>query len=308
MLRETVLGVARNDVVRKLITGTRLTDQLVRRFVAGDHLDDAIQATRRLTGSGLKVSIDHLGEGVTQPEDAERCTHDYLDLLDQLRKQKLAPDAEVSIKTTAIGLQLADHGPEQALENARVICIAARTAGTDVTVDMEEHTTTDDTLALVGELRKDYPDTGVVVQAYLRRTETDCRDLAGPGSRVRLVKGAYSGPESVAYTDRHQIDKAYVRCLKILMNGRGYPMIATHDPRLISIAESLAIRAGRSAGQLEFQFLYGIGVPLQQRLLKAGHTVRVYLPYGTDWYNYLARRLAERPTNLALLARGLARR
>lgn len=308
MLRETLLGLSRNDAVKKMITGFPPTDKLVRAFVAGDRLDDAIDTTRRLVGQGLTVSIDHLGEDTTDREQADRCTHAYLDLLDRLRKEKLAARSEVSIKPTAIGQELADSGPAVALENARVICIAARTAGTTVTVDMEDHSTTDATLAMAAELRQDYPDTGVVVQSYLRRTESDCRDLAGTDARVRLVKGAYSEGEDIAFTHRGDIDKSYVRCLKILINGNGYPMVATHDKRLIKIAETLALQAGRAPGDLEFQFLYGIGLPEQRRLLAAGHTVRVYLPYGTDWYGYLVRRLAERPGNLALLARGIARR
>lgn len=308
MLREALLGMSRNGAVRKMITSFPPTDRLVRAFVAGDQLEDAVDATRRLVRQGLTVTIDHLGEDTTDQEQADRCTHAYLDLLDQLRKQKLAARAEVSLKPTAIGQDLANGGPAAALENARVICIAARTAGTTVTLDMEDHTMTDATLTMAAELRQDYPDAGVVVQSYLRRTESDCRDLAGIKARVRLVKGAYSEPESVAYTRRGDVDKSYVRCMKILINGDGYPMIATHDKRLIKIAETLAVQAGRSPGDLEFQFLYGIGVPEQRRLLAAGHTVRVYLPYGSDWYGYLVRRLAERPGNIALLARGLARR
>lgn len=308
MLRETLLDLSRNDTVKKMITGFGPTDQLVRAFVAGDDLDDAITATRRLVGQGLCVTVSHLGEDTTTREEADRSTQAYLDLLDRLRKEKLATRAEVSIKPTAIGQGLRDGNTGDTLENARVICIAARTAGTTVTVDMEDHTTTDATLAMAAELRQDYPDTGVVVQSYLRRTENDCRDLARMSARVRLVKGAYSESGPDAYTRAADIDKSYVRCLKILMNGGGYPMIATHDKRLIEIAETLALQAGRGPGDLEFQFLYGIGRPEQRRFLEAGHTVRVYLPYGIDWYGYLVRRLAERPGNLALLARGIARR
>lgn len=308
MLRESLLGLSRNDAVKKMITGFRPTDQLVRAFVAGDQLQDAVAATRRLVDQGLSVTVSHLGEDTTSREQADRSTRAYVDLLDRLRREKLATRTEVSIKPTSIGQGLTGHSTDETLENARVICIAARTAGTTVTVDMEDHTTTDATLTMAAELRQDYPDTGVVVQSYLRRTESDCRDLAQTPARVRLVKGAYSesGPE--AYGRGSEIDKSFVRCLKILINGAGYPMIASHDRRLIKIAETLALQAGRAPGDLEFQFLYGIGQPEQRRLLAAGHTVRVYLPYGIDWYGYLVRRLAERPGNVALLARGIARR
>jgi proline dehydrogenase len=170
---------------------------------------------------------------------------------------------------------------------------------------MEEHTTTDATLATLRELRKDFPETGAVLQAYLRRTESDCRALAFEGSRVRLCKGAYDEPESVAFQSRLEVDRSYVRCLKVLLAGQGYPMIATHDPRMIRIASSLASRNGRAAGSYEFQMLYGIRPDEQRRLAEAGETVRVYVPYGTEWYGYLMRRLAERPQNLTFFARSL---
>ena len=170
---------------------------------------------------------------------------------------------------------------------------------------MEDHTTTDQTLATLRELRKDFPETGAVLQAYLHRTVDDCRALAYEGSRVRLCKGAYKEPVEVAFQGRHEVDKSYVRCLKVLMAGQGYPMIATHDPRMIRIASSLASRNGRAAGSYEFQMLFGIRPEEQRRLVAAGETVRVYVPYGTEWYGYLMRRLAERPANMMFFARAL---
>ncbi|MDQ6640901.1 MAG: proline dehydrogenase family protein, partial [Actinomycetota bacterium] len=203
---------------------------------------------------------------------------------------------------------LPEVGDKLCLENARTICRAARNVGTTVTIDMEDHTTTDSTLATVRELRKDFPETGAVLQAYLHRTEADARALAFEGSRVRLCKGAYREPESVAYQDRLDVDKSYVRCLKVLMAGQGYPMVATHDPRMISIAAALATRNGRSHGSYEYQMLYGIRPDEQQRLADSGEKVRVYLPYGQEWYGYLMRRLAERPSNLTFFARSLLSR
>ncbi len=204
----------------------------------------------------------------------------YLDLLEGLSHAGLARNAEVSVKLSAIGQALPEIGPKLATENARRICRAARNAGTTVTLDMEDHTTTDRTLATLRELRKDFPETGAVVQAYLYRTEQDCRALAHEGSRVRLCKGAYNEPEEVAYQDRHDVDKSYVRCLKVLMAGEGYPMVATHDPRLVKIASALATRNGRMPGTYEFQMLFGIRGEEQKRLAEAGEKVRVYLPYG----------------------------
>ena len=199
----------------------------------------------------------------------------------------------------------ADSGHKVALENARDICRAARNAGTTVTLDMEDHTTTDSTLRVLRELRKDFPETGAVLQAYLRRTETDCRDLAHQGSRVRLCKGAYNEPEEVAFQSRLDVDRSYVRCLKVLMRGAGYPMVATHDPRLVKIASALATRNGRMPGTYEFQMLYGIRTEEQKRLAQAGEKMRVYVPYGEEWYGYLMRRLAERPQNLTFFLRSL---
>jgi proline dehydrogenase len=209
------------------------------------------------------------------------------------------------VKLSAIGQALPDVGPKLSTENARRICRAARNVGTTVTLDMEDHTTTDLTLGALRELRKDYPETGAVLQAYLHRTEQDCRALAYEGSRVRLCKGAYNEPEEVAFQDRHDVDKSYVRCLKVLMAGEGYPMIATHDPRLIKIASALATRNGRMPGTYEFQMLFGIRGEEQKRLARAGEKVRVYLPYGEEWYGYLMRRLAERPSNLTFFLRSL---
>jgi proline dehydrogenase len=212
---------------------------------------------------------------------------------------------EVSLKLSALGQMLPGDGRKVALEHAREICEAAAEAGTTVTLDMEDHTTTDATLGTLQELRKDFPETGAVLQAYLHRTEADCRDLAYEGSRVRLCKGAYNEPESVAFQDKHEVDKSYVRCLKVLMAGQGYPMVASHDPRMIDIAGALATRHGRAQGSYEFQMLFGIRPDEQRRLAEAGEKVRVYVPYGQEWYGYLMRRLAERPQNLSFFVRSL---
>jgi proline dehydrogenase len=259
---------------------------------------------------GLKATLDFLGEDTLDVEQAEATVTAYLDLLKQLAARGLTRSAEVSVKLSAIGQALPDNagfegGHKIALENARTICRAARNAGTTVTLDMEDHTTTDSTLAILRELRKDFPETGAVLQAYLHRTESDCRALAYEGSRVRLCKGAYNEPESVAFQDRLEVDKSFVRCLKVLLGGQGYPMIATHDPRMVDIATSLASRFGRAKGSYEFQMLYGIRPEEQKRLASAGETVRVYVPYGQEWYGYLMRRLAERPQNLSFFAKSL---
>ena len=305
LLRQPLLLLARSEQVKTLVTKMPVSAGIVRSYVPGEATANAVDATARLVGDDLRVTLDYLGEDTLDADQAEATVRAYLDVLAALSSRGLTRHAEVSVKLSAIGQALPHQGHKIALENARTICRAARNAGTTVTLDMEDHTTTDATLATLRELRKDFPETGAVVQAYLHRTEADCRTLAYEGSRVRLCKGAYDEPESVAFQARTDVDKSYVRCLKVLMAGQGYPMVATHDPRLVSIASSLASRYGRAAGSYEFQMLYGIRPDEQRRLADAGETVRVYIPYGTEWYGYLMRRLAERPRNLTFFVRSL---
>jgi proline dehydrogenase len=302
MLRSVILAASRSHQVERLVETAPFSRGVVRRFIAGDGHDDALAATRALVDDGLAVTIDYLGEDTVNPAQAEATRDEYLKLLDALAAVELTPAAEVSVKLSALG-QVFDE--KLALEHARAICARASEAGTTVTLDAEDHTTTDSTLEMLAQLRADFPTTGAVLQAYLRRTEADCRELAGAGSRVRLCKGAYKEPESVAYQSRLDVDKSYVRCLNILMAGEGYPMLATHDPRLVAIGEDRAKWFDRTADEFEFQMLYGVRPDEQRRLARLGYTVRVYLPYGTQWYSYMMRRLAERPANLSFLARAL---
>jgi proline dehydrogenase len=305
LLRQPILVLSRSDRVKSLVSTLPVSSGIVTGYVPGETTAAAVAATARLAEGGLLATLDHLGEDTLDAAQADATVEAYVVLLRELSAAGLTPGAEVSVKLSAIGQALPEHGPTIALENARTICRAARNAGTTVTLDMEDHTTTDSTLAILRELRKDFPETGAVLQAYLRRTEADCRALAHEGSRVRLCKGAYHEPESVAFQDRLEVDRSYVRCLKVLLAGQGYPMIATHDPRMVEIAASLASRHARSPGSFEFQMLYGIRPEEQKRLAAAGHTVRVYVPYGEEWYGYLMRRLAERPQNLSFFARSL---
>jgi len=309
LLRQPLLLLARSEKVKKLVSTMPVSAGIVSSHVPGETTESAVEATARLVDDGLLVTLDFLGEDTLDLEQAEATVAAYLDVLQELAARGLSRSSEVSVKLSAIGQALPDSiaggGHKIALENARTICRGARNAGTTVTLDMEDHTTTDSTLTILRELRKDFPETGAVLQAYLHRTEADCRTLAYEGSRVRLCKGAYKEPETVAFQDRLDVDKSYVRCLKVLLAGQGYPMIATHDPRMIEIASSLASRYGRAKGTYEFQMLYGIRPDEQKRLAGAGDTVRVYVPYGTEWYGYLMRRLAERPANLGFFAKSL---
>jgi proline dehydrogenase len=305
VLRQPLLVLARSDRVKRLVTAMPVSSGIVSRYVPGESTDDAVSATGGLIEQGLHATLDFLGEDTLDREQADATVAAYLDVLSALTEKGLARNTEVSVKLSAVGQALPDNGEKVALENARTICHAARNAGTTVTVDMEDHTTTDSTLGILRELRKDFPETGAVLQAYLHRTESDCRDLAYEGSRVRLCKGAYNEPESVAFQDKHDVDKSYVRCLKVLMAGQGYPMVATHDPRMIDIAGALSTRNGRAQGTYEYQMLFGIRPDEQSRLAEAGEKVRVYVPYGQEWYGYLMRRLAERPSNLSFFVHSL---
>ena len=305
LLRQPILLLARSTKVKQLVSTMPVSSGIVTGYVPGETTTDAVSATSGLVDDGLRVTLDYLGEDTTDAAQADATVAAYKDVLAELSAQGLASKTEVSVKLSAIGQFLPDNGHKVALENARDICRAARNAGTTVTLDMEDHTTTDSTLTILRELRKDFPETGAVLQAMLRRTEADCRALAYEGSRVRLCKGAYLEPEKVAFQDRLDVDRSYVRCLKVLLAGQGYPMIATHDPRMVQIASSLASRFGRRPGTYEFQMLYGIRPDEQKRLAAAGETMRVYSPYGIEWYGYLMRRLAEKPQNLAFFARSL---
>jgi proline dehydrogenase len=306
LLRRTLLSMSRSHKVRHLVETAPVSRSVVARFVAGTSAEDAVEATRDLETKGLLVSLDRLGEDTLDLHQATDTRDAYLRLLELLVAGGLTSGAEVSVKLSAVGQALPGDGEKIALENARAICEAARAAGTTVTLDMEDHTTTDSTLEILRKLRADFPETGAVLQAYLHRTEADCRDLAYAGSRVRLCKGAYKEPETVAFQGKHDVDTAYVRALKVLMAGEGYPMLATHDPRLVAITEDLARRYGRAKDSFEFQMLFGIRPLEQERLAAQGQKVRVYLPYGDDWYGYLVRRMAERPANLAFFLRSVA--
>jgi proline dehydrogenase len=299
------LAASRSGGVRRIVETAPYTRSVVRRFVAGETAADVLATTDRLVSDGMLVTIDHLGEDTVEAVQAKTITEEYERLLERIAEVGYGSRAEVSVKLTALG-QLLDDGERTALENARRICAAARQANTTVTLDMEDYTTVDSTLRILKELRQDFPDTGAVIQAYLRRAEEYCADLAQEGSRVRLCKGAYSAPDSVAFTRKDAVDKSYVRCMRVLMAGRGYPMFATHDPRLIEIGGALAVLNERTPDSFEYQMLYGIRPNEQRRLTELGGQVRVYIPYGEEWYGYLMRRLAERPANVGFFLRSLA--
>ena len=312
-LRPLLLAAGRSAGLKRVVTGLPVTRTVVRRYVPGEGQDAVVAATREILDSGRAISIDHLGEDTSDPSQAEATVQAYLDLLADFGRLEVPPGLgvpalEVSLKLSALGQFLPQDGHDIALANARRICAAADAVGAWVNVDAEDHTTTDSTLAIVRELRVDHPSVATVLQAYLRRTEDDCRALSGEGSRIRLCKGAYAEPADVAFQRSDEVDDSYRRCLAVLFAGEGYPMVASHDPAMISAAHDLAREHGRTRDRYEFQMLFGIRDDEQRRLTAAGHTVRVYTPYGDEWYGYFMRRLAERPANLLFFARSLVGR
>ncbi|WP_144206695.1 proline dehydrogenase family protein [Mycobacterium tilburgii] len=312
-LRPAIIAASRRDGLRRAAEGLSVTRNVVHRFVPGETIDSALESVAALRASDRYVSIDYLGEDVVNADDAAAAVRTYLDLIDRLAGAEQPAGVavrppEVSVKLSAIGQSLARDGEKIARENARTICEAAGRAGMWVTVDAENHTTTDSTLSIVRNLRADFPWLGTVLQAYLRRTLGDCREFAESGARIRLCKGAYDEPVSVAYRGAHQVTASYLACLRELMAGSGYPMVASHDPVIIGAVPDIARESGRGTADFEYQMLYGIRDDEQRRLAGLGNQVRVYVPFGTQWYGYFMRRLAERPANLTFFLRALAQR
>jgi proline dehydrogenase len=304
-LRGGILAASRSARVRRSVESVRATRRVVDRFVAGETVADALECVHRLSGDGLAATVDHLGEEVTDDAGADATVDAYGALLDALASKDLARGADVSVKLTALGL-LVD--PAAAVDRARAVLAAARHAGATMTVDMEQSALTAATLDAVRALRDEDPSVAAVVQAMLRRTEDDVRQLARDGARVRLCKGAYAEDASVAFQRRSEVDASYRRCLAILMGEACRPLVATHDPAMVTAALELAAADGREPGEYELQMLLGVRPDEQLRLRRLGLSVRVYVPFGTEWWGYLMRRLAERPANVAFFARALASR
>ncbi|MEU9232606.1 proline dehydrogenase family protein [Streptomyces subrutilus] len=304
MLGPVILAASRSDKMRRIVSAAPVTKPVVNRFIPGETVDQVIPIVEELTRSGLEVTLDVVGEDITEVAQSHAARDAYLQLIGRLKELGLGETVEMSVKLSMFG-QALEGGHELALANVRPVVEAAAAIGTTVTLDAEDHTTLDSMFAIHEELRRDFPQTGCVIQAYLFRTEADARRLAAVGSRVRIVKGAYKEPAEVAYQDKAEIDKAYVRIMKILMEGEGYPMIGSHDPRLIAIGQELARQAGRKLDEYEFQMLYGIRSEEHLRLAAEGHRMRVYTAYGTDWYGYFMRRLAEKPANLLFFLRSM---
>lgn len=293
------LELISRSALPRLVAVLPLSTAVLDRYVAGESFREALAAVEELAAEGLDTTVEHLTAAPQDEAQAIAAVQDYRILLDRIGDAGLGDRAEVSVDPVAIGLLLPE-GEKLAIENARKICRAAHSAGTSITLAMGEHTTVDATLAVAQALRHDFPATGITLQARLHRTESDCRALTYAGSRVRICKGDDDAPAEAAFTDPGDVDRSYVRCMKVLLGGDGYPMLATHDPRLIEIAGALASRYGRAPGTYEYQLRHGVRPAEQRRLVAAGERVRVYLPYGEQRHAYVVRRLAENPRNLSL--------
>lgn len=310
-LRPAIIAASRRPGLRRAAEGLPVTRRVVHRFVPGETIGSALASVAALRDTDRYVSVDYLGEDVTSADEAGAAVRVYRQLIDQLAPLGDRADVsplEVSLKLSALGQSLDRDGEKRARDNAWAVCDAAQRVGVWVTVDAEDHTTTDSTLSIVRALRSDFPWLGVALQAYLRRTLGDCRDFAASGARIRLCKGAYDEPSAVAYREPAAVTDSYLNCLRVLMAGSGYPMVASHDPAIIAAVPALAREHGRSPADFEYQMLYGIRDAEQRRLAGAGNQVRVYVPFGTQWYGYFMRRLAERPANLKFFLRALAQR
>jgi proline dehydrogenase len=301
-MRSILLALSRRRSLGRLATRAPVTRSMVRRFVSGETLDEALPVIERIHSMGTRTTVDVLGESVTSAEAASAAADRYLALLDAIAARGLDPN--VSLKLTQMGL---DIGHDVCRANVERVFRRAAELDAFVRIDMEDHAKTDATLELWRELRATNPRSGVVIQAALRRSAADIEALITERGCVRLCKGAYKEPASVAYQEKADVDRAYVALMERLLVAGTYPALATHDPRIIRRATAFAEREGIDRGRFEFQMLYGVRRDLQERLVADGWTVRLYVPFGREWYPYFMRRLAERPANVAFILRNVLR-
>jgi proline dehydrogenase len=301
--RTLVLKIAELPAFKHWIKHSRLTQGLIKRFIAGEDLETAIRVARQLNQEGFLVALDYLGEDTHRVEDAEYAAEQYITLLEQIHKSSV--NSCISIKLTQLGLDLGDDSARRNLEK---VLAAARELDNFVWVDMESSKHTQAILDLFCEMYPNYPNSGTVLQSYLYRTPKDLEQLLQLGARIRLVKGAYAEPKEVAYPDKRSVDRQFKTQMELLLERGKEPAIATHDTRLINHAKRYAAELGLGKTQFEFQLLYGISRELQKRLVAEGYRTLIYVPYGEQWYPYFSRRLAERPANLYFILRSLFRK
>ncbi len=303
MLKATLLKAAASPGLKRQVTSNPVAWRVARRFIAGNQLDDADQVIRELNARGASVALDHLGENTESASQARAATAAYLAALDRIQDEGM--DANISVKLTALGL---DIGPDLAAEEAAKVAARGKEVGAMVGVDMESHVYVDRTLELVEALKQSYDGVGVCLQSYLRRTPEDLARLNRLAVPVRLVKGAYREPPEVALQRKTEVDAAFADLLDPLVRYNPYPMVATHDERLVRLTKTLVARRRRDRSTFEFQMLYGVRRDLQEQVVAEGYRLRVYVPYGDQWYPYFMRRLAERPANLYFFLSNLMKR
>lgn len=304
MLRSTFLYLSNQPRVFRFVRNNGLAKRFANRFVAGETLEGALTAVRALNARGISVTLDLLGESVTNEREARTARDDYLHILDEVHRHAL--DANVSVKLTAMGLDISE---DLCVAIMQEVLARAQRYGTFVRVDMESSAYTDRTLRLFEErLFPSYKNqVGIVLQSYLYRTHSDVERAILLRCRVRLCKGAYKEPASVAYPDKKDVDASYLKCMRELLQRGNYPGLATHDTALIGEAKRFVKANGIASDRFEFQMLYGVRRDLQENLVRQGYRMRVYVPFGTQWYPYLMRRLAERPANIAFIAGNVLR-
>ena len=302
MLRATLLKLSESKRLAHWVTSNSQTRRMSHRFVAGETLDEALAAARACNATGMLASLDYLGENVSTVADAQRARDTYLEIFERIAEKKL--NANVSCKLTQLGLDLSVEFCE-----GLVASVVERAAGYDnfLRVDMEGSPYTQRTIELVKRVRSRNPAVGAVIQAYLYRSERDVQDLLGLGCRIRLCKGAYKEPPEVAFVKKKEVDANFVKLMQMLLVSGFYHGIATHDPKMITATIRFAAERKISKDDFEFQMLYGIRTDLQQRLVRDGYRLRIYIPFGRDWFPYFMRRLAERPANVAFFLRNLLR-
>ncbi len=302
VVRQAVFRLSQEPHLRKIATTNPVTRSMALRFVAGETLDDAVRAMRQINAGGMSGTLDHLGENVRTPAEAQEATEALCTCLGRMKAAGL--DCNLSLKLTQLGLDLDE---DRASRNLRRVLDVACELGTFVRIDMESSQYVDRTLSLFNLVRNEYRDVGVVIQAYLYRSRKDLEELVKVGARTRLVKGAYLEPPEVAFPRKPDVDANYVCLTRSLLEKGEYPAIATHDPAMIDAARRCASELNVSRSDFEFQMLFGVRRDLQDQLLKQGYRVRIYTPYGTQWYPYFMRRLAERPANVMFLVGNVAR-
>ncbi len=301
LMRQAVIAVADNPLVTKFFTGSKLARGLVDRFVAGESIDEAIAVCHDIAAQGLTITLDQLGENVHTQAEVDAATATYVAGLRRLRAEGLEPN--VSVKLTMLGFDLGDDVARDAMAS---ILETAREVGGFVRIDMEGSAYTERTMRVFFELHDQFPaEVGIVIQSYLHRAEADVRDCIARNARVRLVKGAYAEPASVAFQGAAKVDASYVKLMKLLLDEGNFPALATHDPALIQQARDYVRQRDIPLDRFEFQMLYGVRRDEQQRLAGEGYGMRVYVPYGTEWYPYFSRRIAERPSNALFVLRQL---